>query len=574
MKKVILFLLMSIFVVANIFAQEKKEFVNPILAGFYPDPSICKAGSDFYLVNSTFAYFPCIPVFHSKDLVNWKLISHVIDDPEKLNLDNFGVSRAMFAPAIRYNKGIFYVTCTLVDGGGNFIAKAANPEGPWSNPVGLQQIKGIDPSLFFDDDGKTYITFNDDAPDNKPLYEGHRTIRIVEFDIDKMKINSQPQILINGGSDISKKPIWIEGPHIYKINGTYYLTAAEGGTAEDHSQVIFKSDKVFGPYVPYKNNPILTQRNLDPKRKYPVTCTGHADLFQTDKGDWWSIFLGCRPYTPFEENYYNTGRETFLAPVKWVDGQEGKGWPVINPDFKEVQYHYPLPVESLTEKVDIPYSGNFTIRDNFDKDKLHPSWIFLRVPHEKWYNLTDKKGYLSIKLKPETCSGKLNPAFIARRQQHSIGYGVTALQFVPQKENEKAGLLIFQDETHFYYICKSKNENNEVVELFKSNDKESKNNMELIASKKLKTQNSDKDLLLKIGVEGKEYSFYYGYDLDNMKLLKAKVDATYLSIRNAWGFTGNVYAMYATSLGKPSSNSALYDWFEYSGDDDVFKTQK
>jgi len=558
--------LMLAFLSNVLFSQNNGKFSNPILSGFYPDPSICKVGSDYYIVNSTFSYFPGIPIFHSKDLVNWRLIGHVLDRPEQLNLDGLGVSRGIFAPTIRYHKGIFYVTCTLVDGGGNFIVTAAKPEGPWSNPVWLPQVNGIDPCLFFDDGGKTYLLYNSDAPENKPLYEGHRTIRICELDIEELKVVSENKILINGGVDISQKPVWIEGPRIFKKDGFYYLTAAEGGTAEDHSQVIFRSLKVDGPYIPYEKNPILTQRNLDPKRKYPVTCTGHADFIQADNGSWWSTFLGCRPYEPFEENYYNTGRETFLAPVKWING-----WPVINPDFTEVQYHYPLPIKHVTGKVDIPYNGNFTLRDNFEKNKLHPSWIFLRTPREKWYDLTSKKGFLSIKLRPETCSGKKNPSFIARRQQHSISYGETSLQFIPQNENEKAGLLIFQDETHFYYLCKSKNENGEVVQLYKSNNDSTTNNMELITSKKLDDQTGGKELILKIKVTGEEFAFYYGRKPNNLNLLKDKVDATFLSIKKAWGFVGNVYSLYATSLGLPSKNSAFYDWFEYLGKDKVYR---
>ncbi|OGU60823.1 MAG: xylan 1,4-beta-xylosidase [Ignavibacteria bacterium RBG_13_36_8] len=559
-------LIILIFRSTNNISAQDKTFTNPILAGFYPDPSICKVGNDYYIVNSTFAFFPGIPVFQSRDLVNWKLLGHVLDRPEQLNLDGLGVSRAIFAPAIRYDDGIFYVTCTLVDGGGNFIVKAVNPEGPWSNPVWLPEINGIDPSLFFDDDGKAYITYNSDAPDNKPLYDGHRTVRIVEFDIDNMKVLSEPEILVNGGVDISKKPIWIEGPHIYKIKGIYYLNAAEGGTAEDHSQVIFKSDKVNGPYIPYDKNPILTQRDLDPKRKFPVTCTGHADFIQTDEGSWWAIFLGCRPYKPFEKNFYNTGRETFLAPVKWIDG-----WPVINPDFEEVQYRYPLPIEPLSDKVDIPYSGNFTIKDDFDKDELHKSWIFLRTPHEKWYDLESKRGFLSINLRPETCSGKMNPSFIARRQQHSIGYGITSLEFVPNSENEKAGLVIFQDETHFYYLCKSKDGNNEIIQLYKSNTDSMTNNMELLTLQILDEDYDGKELILKIETVESEFNFYYGYDLNDLKLLKEKVDATYLKIKSGWAFTGNVYAIYATSLGSQSNNTAYFNWFEYAGDDEVYK---
>jgi xylan 1,4-beta-xylosidase len=564
-------LILSFALSSSIHPQIRKDFTNPILAGFHPDPSICKVDGDYYIVNSTFAYFPGIPVFHSKDLVNWKLIGHVLNRPEQLNLDGFGVSRGIFAPAIRYHNGIYYVTCTLVDGGGNFIVWAKDPKGPWSNPIWLHEIDGIDPSLFFDDNGKSYIIYNSDAPDNKPLYDGHRTIRIAEFDEENFKVVTKPKILINGGVDLSKKPIWIEGPHIYKINGTYYLLAAEGGTAEDHSEVVFKSDKADGPYIPYAGNPVLTQRNLDPKRNYPVTCTGHADLFQTDDGDWWAVFLGCRPYEPFEKNYYNTGRETFLAPVKWIDGEAGKGWPVINPDFKEVQYHYPLPIKTLTGKVDIPYSGNFDLRDNFDGKELHPNWIFLRSPREKWYSLKSKRGFLSIRVRPETCSGRMNPSFIARRQEHSFGYGETSLLFNPTNSNEKAGLAIFQDETHFYYLCKSKNGNDEEVQLFKSDTDSSSNNMHLIASQELEDENSGKNLILKIVAKGKEYAFYFGENAGNLKLLKDNVDATFMSINKAWGFVGNVYALYATSLGKTCRNIASYDWFEYNGNDECYK---
>lgn len=576
MYKKFVLVVLSLLWLSAVAAQDKTEFLNPVLAGFYPDPSVCKVGVDYYLVNSTFAYFPGIPVFHSRDLVNWELLGHVLSDTGKFNLDGFGVSRAIFAPAIRYNNGWFYVTCTLVDGGGNFIVKAENPAGPWSDIKWLPEINGIDPSLYFDDDGKCYLLYNSDAPDNKPLYEGHRTVRIVEFDINNMNAQTEPVILINGGVAITKKPIWIEGPHIFKTKGMYYLTAAEGGTAEDHSQVIFRSSNVLGPYIPYEKNPILTQRNLDPKRSFPVTCTGHADFVQTDTGEWWAVFLGCRPYKPFEENYYNTGRETFLAPVRWFGASDSTGdaWPVINPDFEEVQYHYPLPVNPASPVNDIPYHGNFTINDEFDKDKLHPSWIFLRTPHKKWYSLSSNPGQLTINLKPETCSGKLNPAFIARRQQHSEGYGETSMIFSPKNQNEKAGLIIFQDETHFYFLCKSIDGDGEVIQLYKSNADTLANNMELIAAHMLDEEFSGKKIILKIKTSGKDYSFYYGPDKEHLKLLKDNIDAAYLSIRNAWGFVGNVYALYATSLGTETGNSAIYDWFEYNGSDQVYNEIK
>src|SRR5688572_1200365 len=259
------FILIVIVICSCTKQQEQSYFTNPILAGFYPDPSICRVGEDYYLTTSTFVYYPGLPVFHSKDLVNWKLIGHVLNKPELLDVEGSGVSRGLFAPSIRFRDGLFYVTCTLIDKGGNFISTATNPAGPWSDPVWIP-VDGIDPSPFFDDDGKLYLIYNSVAPDNAPLYQGHRTIRIIELDQDSLKVVGKEQIIVNGGVDLSKKPIWIEAPHIFKKDGFYYLICAEGGTGYQHSEVVFRSDSVKGPYIPYNKNPILTQRHLDSTR--------------------------------------------------------------------------------------------------------------------------------------------------------------------------------------------------------------------------------------------------------------------------------------------------------------------
>ncbi len=563
----ILMLLMSACGERRMTVKLAKQFTNPILAGFYPDPSICRVDGDYYLINSTFAYFPGIPVFHSKDLVNWELIGHVMDRVEQMNLEGFGVSRGIFAPAIAYNAGRFYVTCTLVDGSGNFVVTSENPAGPWSNPVWQPEVDGIDPSLFFDEDGTAYFVYNSIAPDNKPLYEGHRTIRLFTFDKDRLRVIGENFILVNGGTDISKKPIWIEGPHIFRKDGWYYLIAAEGGTAENHSEVVFRSRKVTGPYVSYEKNPILTQRHLDPKRENPITSTGHADFVETVNGDWWAVFLGCRPYQPFEENCYNTGRETFLAPVKWIDG-----YPVVNPDFEEIQYTYPLPIPSTSEKKDIPYSGNFRLRDEFDSEVLNPNWVFLRTPHARWYDLKEKAGFMKIRLIPETCAGSSNPAFLGRRQQHLRASVGTSVIFNAKTENEKAGLLIFQNETHFYFLCKSFEKGESVIQLFKSDEnKDNPTSMILLASRKLPFADSEKVVNLRIDADGGSYSFYFGFEPEQWNLLKDNVDGRFLSTRMAGGFVGSMFALYATSLGEETDQSACFDWFEYQGNDDVYR---
>ncbi|RZJ89241.1 MAG: glycoside hydrolase family 43 protein, partial [Chryseobacterium sp.] len=440
MKKILYVVLLCI--TSQAFAQIK--FTNPILAGFYPDPSITKVGPDYYLVNSTFSYFPGIPVFHSKDLKNWKQIGNVIERNSQMTFLGDGTSRGLFAPSINYHKGTFYMTCTNIDKGGNFVMTAKNPEGPWSDPVWLSEVKGIDPSLFFDKD-KAYIVYNSDAPDNKPLYSGHRTIRTYEFDPATLKVIGAEHLLVNGGVDISKKPVWIEGPHIFKRENWYYICAAEGGTSVNHSQVVLRSQSATGPYVPYENNPILTQRDLDPNRANPITSTGHAELVEGPDGKTYAIFLAVRPY---EGNFYNTGRETFIAPVKWTNG-----WPVINPNSKEVQYHYSADYKEIRQPGAPPQSGNFSYRTKFDK-KLDASLLFLRKNDSSWYNLSKADG-LTMKLKAETVMEKSNPAFLGKRQQHMYCAASTALKFNPKSEYEKSGLMIFQGEFNFYFMCKS-----------------------------------------------------------------------------------------------------------------------
>ena len=552
MKRIVISLLMF----CTAFCQAQIKFTNPILAGFYPDPSITKVRSDYYLVNSTFAYFPGIPVFHSKDLKNWKQIGNVIDRPSQMDFMGDRTSRGLFAPSINYHKGLFYLTCTLIDRKGNFVMTAKNPAGPWSDPIWLPQVKGIDPSLFFDTD-KAYIVYNSDAPDQKPLYDGHRTIRTFEFDPVQLKVIGEEKILVNGGVDISKKPVWIEGPHIFKRENWYYLCAAEGGTSVNHSQVILRSKTATGPYIPFEKNPILTQRHLDPNRKNPITSAGHAELIEGPDGQTYAVFLAVRPY---EANFYNTGRETFIAPVKWTDS-----WPIINPDHEEIQYHYTAGFKEVKQKDAAPQSGNFGYRTTFEHN-LDPSLLFLRTRDTTWYQLSKRDG-LTMKLKPETCMDTGNPAFVAKRQQHLNCSASTEMSFDAQTTNEKAGLLIFQSEYHFYYICKSIAEGKPVIQLFKGNAQTK--NMDLLTQVSFNSPTNK--LFLKIDAASDQYAFSYATKANTWTLLKDKLDGRYLSTQTAGGFIGAVFALYATSSGKESTNKASFKWLDYKGNDLIYK---
>ncbi|MFD1628858.1 glycoside hydrolase family 43 protein [Pseudopedobacter beijingensis] len=549
-----LIILISISLFQSIQAQDKITIKNPILKGFYPDPSIEKVGDDYYLINSTFSYFPGIPIFHSKDLKNWKQIGNIIDRPEQMDFMGERMTRGLFAPAISYHKGVFYVVCTDIDNDGNFVVTATNPAGPWSKPVKLPEVKGIDPSIFFDND-KAYIIYNSDAPDFKPLYDGHRTIRMYEFDYQNLRVNGQETILVNGGVDLAKKPVWIEGPHLYKRGEYYYLCAAEGGTSVNHSQVIFRSKDVKGPFIPWDKNPILTQRNLSPNRPNPITSTGHADLVEGPDGNTYAVFLAVRPYSG---DYYNTGRETFIAPVKWTED----GWPIINPDHKEIQYEYTFNWKEQTEKAPFPLNGNFQQRYIF-KDTIANSLLFMRTKDDSWYSLSKQKG-LILKLKPETIMQEGNPAFIGRRQQHLKMEASTDMEFTPQNGNETAGIIIFQSEKHFYYMCKSKFQKYDVIQLYRGDA----NNpfMDLVTQKQ--TKKSAK-VQLKIVADGASYSFYYAEKKDEWKPLREKMDGRYLSTKSAGGFVGCLIGVYASSNGQASTNQVHFKYLDYLGKDDL-----
>lgn len=518
--------------------KSENEYYNPILAGFYPDPSICRAGDDYYLITSSFTYFPGIPIFKSQDLVNWKQIGHVITRKEQADFSNMGVSRGMFAPTIRYHNETFYVICTNVDQGGNFIVTTKDPEGEWSNPIWLPEIDGIDPDLFFDDNGKVYITHNGPPPNNISLHNGHRAIYIWEYNPELQKIVSRQTLLVNGGTDMAKKPVWIEAPHIFKKDSYYYLICAEGGTAYEHSEVVFRSKNVLGPYEVFDKNPILTQRHLSMERSNQITTTGHADFVETQNGEWWAVYLGCRPY---EINYYNTGRETFLLPVSWTND----GWPIFEKGnkphpFKHLKPNLPFKNEDIPQM-----TGNFEWKDDFSSKDLNLRWNFLRNPKEKWHELDG--GFLYMKPSKESIHEEVNFSFLSRRQQHLEFEASTKFSYSLNQDKEAAGLVAFQNEKNYIFLGKRLNTNGKVevfVERKALKDNEGK---QYIINSEIINNNSD-ELYLKIEGKIRYYDFYYKTsEEDAWRLIAKEVDAINLSTEEAKGFVGTMLAMYASS---------------------------
>jgi alpha-N-arabinofuranosidase len=514
-----------------------RQYLNPILAGFYPDPSIVRVGDDYYLVNSTFSYFPGIPIFRSKDLVHWTQIGNILDRPSQLQVDSQGISQGVFAPAIRYHDGLFYMINTQVGAVGNFYVTAKNPAGPWSDPV-LLHFEGIDPSFFFDDDGKAYVV-NNGAPIGPPLYNGHRAIWIQEFDVASGRMVGPRAVIVNGGTDLAKHPIWIEGPHIFRKDGKYYLICAEGGTGDQHSEVVFRSDSVRGPYTPYPGNPILTQRHLDPNRPSPITSTGHADFVETRNGEWWAVFLGTRPYT---DDTYNTGRETFMLPVRWQDG-----WPVILEGTATVPYVHDAPGLPAQPAPRIPLNGNFALQDDFAARALAPYWEFIRTPRESWWDLRSAPGWLTLGARPVSLSQHRQPSFVGRRQQHLIATASTAMQYRPASPGDEAGIAAFQNDDFNYQLGVTLDNGQTVVRLIAHTGRANPAGV-VIASAPLRIP-ANGMTYLRIAARGDTYAFYYGTAPGQWTLLKDGVDGKILSTRVAGGFVGTMFGLYAYTPG-------------------------
>jgi alpha-N-arabinofuranosidase len=503
------------------------EYRNPILSGFYPDPSIARAGDDYYLVTSTFAWFPGIPVFHSRDLVNWRQIGAAISRPEQLDFKDLGLSRGVFAPTIEHRDGVFYILNTCVDCGGNFILTAKDPAGPWSDPVWLPEVGGIDPSLAFDVDGAAWI-LNNDAPPGEPKYDGHRAIWIRPFDLKTLKVIGPQTLLVDGGVDPSTKPIWIEGPHIYRVDGWYYLTAAEGGTAEGHSQVALRSRSITGPYVPGPNNPFLTQRDLPRDRAHPITSAGHADLVQTPKGDWWATFLAVRPY---EGDFYNTGRETFLMRVTWVDG-----WPVMTRPGETIPYVAKRPDLPQDRRPGDVQSGAFDWREEFDRP-LGLDWLSPRKP-AVWSRL--EGGELVLRAQADGLGSGRRPAFLARRQQHANAVAQT--EVLPTADGVAAGLAAFQSDDFWYLVAVEAEAGRRVVRLRRKAGAGEPAAGTVLAEAPLTRAGP---VRLRAAARGDAYDFAFAERGGDWRTLAADQDGKLLSTRVAGGFVGAVFGLYA-----------------------------
>lgn len=522
MKKILLFLSMMVGI-SNL-SHAQQGYKNPIIPGFHPDPSVCRAGDDYYLVNSSFCYFPGVPLFHSKDLINWEQIGNCLNRPSQVKLTNVGTWGGIYAPCIRYNEGVFYMITTNVSDKGNFLVHTTDPRAEWSDPVWIEQA-GIDPSLYFED-GKCYLVSN---PDNC----------IFLCEINPMTGEQlTPSKRIWGGTG-GRYP---EGPHIYKKDGWYYLLISEGGTEYGHKVTIARSRHIDGPYESNPANPILTHINVNAQSS-PIQGTGHADFIEAADGSWWVVCLAFRPQAG---SHHLLGRETFLAPVRW----DKNAWPVVNGDGTlSLQMDVPtLPQHPITAK---------PARTTFDSEKLGPEWLYLRNPKMENYAFT-KQGALRLKTTPVNLNSMESPTFVGRRQQHIDFTATTSVELLKGRPQDEAGITVFM-ENHSHY------------DLFVRQDADKKQSVVLRyqlgelthVEKEISIPAGQVQLRVKGGNE--LYSFEYATDGKNFRELD-KMNTRYLSTETAGGFTGVILGMYAASGAASSKAYADFEYFEYQGE--------
>jgi xylan 1,4-beta-xylosidase len=501
------------------------KYRNPIIRGVNPDPSVCRVGEDYYLATSAIGLYPVVPIYHSRDLVNWRQIGHCLTRREQLQLDRTTVDPIVYAPTLRYHDGVFYMITTNIRAEGNFYVTATDPAGPWSDPIYVDN-EAFDPSLLFDDDGKVYYT-------RRGLFKD-RDIVQAEIDIKTGRLLT-PMRSISLGMESDDA----EGPHLYKIDGWYYLMLAEGGTRYLHKETIGRSRSPWGPFDPCPHNPIVSQfRGWN----HLVKCTGHGDLIQAHDGSWWIVFLGTRQAST--RDFGAIGRETFLASVEWRDG-----WPIV-----DTQAMREFEVEAATLPAH-PWPAE-PGRDDFDEDRLRLSWVSLSYPKPGIFSLTERPGFLRLWGQATGFSENQQAAFVATRQKDLRAEVEALLEFNPSNEREAAGLSVLQSKSFHFDLMLTIREGRRSLVIRKA--------VGDIVHEEPAIAAPEGPIAMKIAVEAELCVFSFkGQDGAWVEAGSALPRLISPDVVTGWG--GCVIGMFSCGTGEPCRAPADFDWFEYRG---------
>ena len=531
----------------------QETFDNPILPGGYPDPSICRSGDAWYLVNSSFEYFPGLPIHRSRDLVNWELVGYGLHRESQVsgpvNLLDVQSDGGIHAPTIRCRDGRFFIITTNVyqpvEAGAptefvNFVIAADRAEGPWSEPRVLEGAPGIDPDLFFDDDGRTWYV-GTHSPE-EPNFPGEGEIWLQEIDPSTWSLTGERHFLWRGACG----GVWAEGPHLYKRDGRYYLLVAEGGTSFNHAVVVAVSDRITGPYQSNPRNPILTSRHLS--YDHWVNSTGHADLFELPDGRWYLVTLGIRGDV---NRRSNMGRETHLVPVTWErEPFEWKAekieWPVAAPLTGRVERRYPLPFEGRVQS----RANGFV--DEFESDTLGLQWNFRRHPPPDSWSLTARPGFLRLQALPAVIRERGRASLLGVRQRESLFSYRAKMQFAPQHDRSEGGILLFQKDDNYLAFTVRRENGRSMLRLVAA---EPGRPPVQVASTRLDEYAGE----IILGVDSNDAGYLFSFALEEGREFEdfARLEPDLLLSR---GYTGAYLGLYATANGGSGTDHADFDW--------------
>jgi len=553
MKKLVLKSIKYFFIIffLSIYGQEK--FSNPIIRGGYPDPSICKVGDTFYLVNSSFEYFPGLPIHKSKDLINWELIGYGLHRKSQVdsivNLIDVQSNGGIHAPTIRYKDGVYYIITTNVYYDEkqkkaemvNFIITAKNPAGPWSDPIHILGAPGIDPDLFFDDNGKVWYVGNQ-MPEN-PNFNGEGEIWLQELDINEFKLVGEKYLLWRGACG----GVWAEGPHMYKKDGRYYLLIAEGGTSFNHAVMVALSDNVEGPYISNPRNPIITSRHLSYDNW--VNSTGHGDIIELDDGRNYMVLLGIRNQI---ERGSNMGRETFLAPITWerepFEWKETKHlWPVVSPKTGRIELSNDFVFNNSIQNIETSF------KDNFESDILNLKWNFRRYPIENIFHLNKNDKRLNLICHPNQIKERGRAALLGFKQTESSFEYLTQMYFEPNTNGSEAGISFFQKDDNYINFTLIKDNGKHYLQAYVVKKGE------LISTKKEHLKQFKGQIKFKVIADREAYKLYFLTKGTHFNLF-ATLDGSSLKSN---GYTGAHLGLYATSNGRKTKDSASFEYVNY-----------
>lgn len=496
-------------------------YQNPVIPGFHPDPSVCRVDSDYYLVTSSFEFAPGVPLFHSRDLVNWEQIGHCLTRPEQLPLEKSGSWCGIYAPTIRHHDGTFFMITTNVAGGGNFIVHTNDIRGEWSDPVWLKQ-EGIDPSLFWDEDGTCYMVSNPN--------DG---IWLCEIDPFTGEQKTESKLIWEGMG--GRYP---EAPHIYKKDGWYYLMIAEGGTEYGHSETIARSRRIDGPYLGNPSNPILTHY-CQAAENSPIQGTGHADIVQAHDGTWWMV---CLAFRPVSGNNHVMGRETFLAPVTWPSG----GWPVVNGNG------------TIALQMDVPTLPQHPFatpaaETDFSKPLGH-EWNYLRNYKPNDYSV--KGGKLTLTASTESIDAEGAPTFVGRRQQHANFVAETKASLEGKNAGDEAGMTLYMKcHTHYDVALIRKADGRIYAQL--------RYRLGELRHVEKEMEVSGKNVTLRI--EGSPELYTFSVSTDGRDFISlGRMNTRFISSEAGGGFTGAYIGLFAQKASASSKARGIFDRFLYT----------